>query len=1706
MIRFRKSAALLLGPAAVLWAVPPMDDARGALLEAFPAALRWDNLESLPEWCGGARFLRRDSVHRLRLEEGRVQFVPMPAAGWLRLRADRGLDRLRAGITDGSGVSVPLPDRGVKGNHERLYGPLPDQPALIRLACPQDGQGPLDLALFTARLDVPDPLPPYRRPLPLPGPTRRLGRPGDLQDEAWEELPPDRPVSLSLQGPCRLALEARLLAGQEHARDGLRFQLGWQLADRPRQVADILSAVDTSEAHLLEGHPSRLGRLETLWIEVPPGLHLLTLDADRPLLIRLHAETPRDILLPQVNRPTPWPPGLSGNPGDTARLAALDAEASDLRWREGGLAELARLDAWVQERPEDLALRRLRARMAAVWTTYRSLLPRDLVPGSTLRPAFAWLPSLAEAPWPPRRQAGTAAELEQTLASLPLATFHPLAGGLRYDLDPRSAPTELRLLVDRSRASAPGTLRIELGEAPAFEVTLDYPVPVPNAWRAPGPQDLGLALAAQDRGWRPQPLLQGSERAPLLPPLPLVAAGAVRIPLPPGVGQVRIIPTGTGLGDLSVALLLRTARSPQAPTAAPDGLNPANLKDWPVETGPAMPWLPLRRWLDSQAATFRSRVVPDPLMAELLAGQPSPEAGRHQARARELETQGRTVAAVEAWVLTFRAATGQARAEALEGLAAALFRAGEPGLAEAWLKAAFLRGAEPVSGMALRLLDARFRRSGDTAALLGLLATAAQANPLPERLEPLASALLTEGQAEQALRVLALLPPGTASESWIRAGRALRREEAIRKGLDALADPERHALWEGILRLDLGLDLGSAWIRAGATGEPWRAAREEALRLAPALAADPGHPDLERAWSAWVQRHPGPWSWRPEPWLVREAAGWASLHARELDSARGAFRAAPDHPVEISVVGPVRLRIEAHPLHQAGSKLPLRGTLDIRGGTWTRRIPFMDNWPSPSLRLEGCAEVLPGQGVRGELELPAGRHDLALALGDLEGFVTVAVLRPEVPLGPLPQRNPAVRAALGTPAVSPPLAPGGFIGESGIYLTESGAWRRVDLDLETLRHRLLAPLPEGPRWEVGAAPPEARPPGESWEDLLAAPDPDPGDPRAVAARLDALAAAQGPGEALLAKAEALAARCPEATDLSSGLLLLREGAGWRPLTTASGAGIHLAPREAGVPEDPATRLRMAFLPPGEQQLLSGLEGLVFHLQQPHPWTLELELAAFDPGLAPPQPLTVRAILGESVWRWPLAPGEPPRRIALPLPGGRHALRLELETPYRGQRAVLRFPKGLGEGRLELPERRFEVARAEAPLRLDLEGPRWVRVDRRFPDGDTATTYHFLPRGPQHLEVRPDPGEPERLCAFSVQERLPQRVVLAPRPWALTFPSVPERPPLQTTPGPILLQDAYPLGGQEDGTQVTRLEAATRRDPEAPDAGDPQRSIGLAFAHRHLDPRTGRAWRLEARARHLEASGQSLRAEASLDLPIGSRPLVLAGRADLGFQQGAGSDLASARAALMGLEFGARLPLELGRRSRLQSEATLLWRGFTFTALPDAARHHLDLDLWSPFKDRNRLGLRLAETLALRPWRDTLLEARAGVMFSQAGPGLAVATLEGAWHQRLGYLEAFLAGRMSHYGSTAMPTGPRNRPEGRLGLEGRFWTSRQNLLTAAAELRYDGHYRVWSGGLSMGWTFSRGRGLRDLRPSATFPQLEALELSRSDNNTWKELPR
>ena len=154
------------------------------------------------------------------------------------------------------------------------------------------------------------------------------------------------------------------------------------------------------------------------------------------------------------------------------------------------------------------------------------------------------------------------------------------------------------------------------------------------------------------------------------------------------------------------------------------------------------------------------------------------------------------------------------------------------------------------------------------------------------------------------------------------------------------------------------------------------------------------------------------------------------------------------------------------------------------------------------------------------------------------------------------------------------------------------------------------------------------------------------------------------------------------------------------------------------------------------------------------------------------------------------------------------------------------------------ERTYHVATPKQPIHFRLQGPRWIRIDRLH-NQRTFVDYRMVASGWQDLELA---------CVEGQQQTLYRVFSLTPEPAKIKVPleqSAPEVTPLNshvhkqelefTFKHGSVLDDKFPLGGQEDGTWSFRGAFVRLRVFDDDDAAQARQYMEVSATHRYFSP-------------------------------------------------------------------------------------------------------------------------------------------------------------------------------------------------------------------------------------------------------------------------------
>lgn len=1323
----------------------------------------------------------------------------------------------------------------------------------------------------------------------------------------------------------------------------------------------------------------------------------------------------------------------------------------------------------------------------------------------------------------------------------------------RYALPTRAEPSLLRVIVDAPETSETEFF-LQLDNAEPILMRVVAVQELPAEEYAPAQGDAALETLARQFGFLSASTSAGPYAARRAPGK-LLRPRLMEIPLPSPVREVRVWRSDGDGQPVHVALQYRAAKS--------FALSESEYLEMAARTGDAGQvletfsrilqtatadeaqrsaqelgnhWLPLVRALRSAHKIFTAPVAP---LAE--TAQPSPLNAAQQTRfrteAQTAEQAGRWLPALEVWSELARHAPSPLREEAMLAQAGALLQLGENYLAEQQLRSLALHAGDAgIRQQAVESLDAYYRAVGETDSVVSLWAalTVQQASPL--HLRRLVESMVDNSEHELALAVgLALPVAEQPREHLLRAAYQLGWWSVYQQLADSLESAEQRAYWQGLAAMSQGRIEESRryFATGGSQGQAWLNALEGGAALAQRLQQQPDGADVD-AWQHWHSGHPGPFVWREEAHLVTDFAGSETLYSVDRDAYSRAYLANADKPVRLRVMGPVRLRIEARPVHAAAASQPVDGWLRLKEGAGMRLLPISNNLPATGLEMAGRSELAPGRKVSGEFDFGSGMHEVELDAGSLPVLLRVLARRPEMVI---PQ-VPALHAESLTGGLSAPaMVEEGKDAAMGCWKNcavlvqsgeEGGAYRR-DLRLSAAYARNPSTLPAGtlPQHEPLLSPAGERLPGMAWPEAgkLAAGDIEaalamhPGRDEVDALRRMTLLlwwSEQNPAmhERALVEAEALGARYPVNAELQSRLSRLSRDALWQPATgIQDSAGQRHIEVSGWQPESPALRARKALMRDygAADQMVSGNGRLVFTLRNLRPTSVELHLTRDDVAQLAPMPLQAFYQLdGAAPVAITLSAVKNRQSVSLKVPAGDHVLRVGIAKPLADQFLRVRLAERGPAVPMNVLERPWHVATRSEPLRIAVAGPAWLRIDE-LRDGRVESRYQLVSANFEEMLLVPADRRAEAL--YRVHQRvlvpgstpvLPRVAEVTPDPVAQPYARVENLASARY----VEFQDGFPLGGQEDGTWSYSAQLARRRDTQG-GAGNIQAEnfLQLSATHRYYDEDRRTYFRTEMLGRLRDASGPTLALLESVE----HRPVW----ATLNFSLDAGLYLQRPGGGLPvgGNEWSAFIKGTVSQKRDIDPKSyhmprlSLFARHFSMNPAAAPATEQVDQDVYTSYKATHRHGLEVGDTLYHRPWLDTMWYGGASLVSNE---NLNVGRpdhlgLKAGWQQLLGKLQLDASYQHHSYFADDLRTQSSNQRAWLLDASWNQWSSQQNRAESGFRLRHDSDTGAFTGMLYFTWYDSNGRRYRDFRPGEVdFRDLRTREIPSIPNNAVKEL--
>lgn len=1676
-----------------------------------------------------AQRLDAPNSDRIALTAGDDALFALPAQGHLRLQTDAASIPPQLWLsTDGQ---LWWQASWTPGTEAREWFHVEAEPAprYARL----HGETAFDGRLLVAgeqRIDAPA----TYRALPLPLEPVRLTNADGVDLNAYH-LPAGQVAELTVEGPTVLALALR--PAESPAPDGRRSEYGldWRFGASPWQRF-ALRRPDLASQYQALGACVLHGDMDRRFLVVPEGRHRLQLRAQLPLLLSV-GQAAADAYFLASNEPAPTQAARTRGlldaplvPAGEPVLADLDALRQSNAIDGAADIVLARL----APRPgieQPRAQRELADQIEREQRFFRALLPDDSA--GPVASQAAWF-----SPAEPLRTAADAAyylEADGILKRLSRGVFVAVGTQpLRFPVPARVGPSRLRLSVALPDAGGAGaaSLWVQYDAQPPQHLELTL---APSTADLASPPDAALSRF----GATVPPTLDGAFATSREPGHYWRTANA-ELPLPAMVKTVRV----WSAGALRLALQYRASE----PYAMDESAYRALLEDAATHAplvaqlrqalrgvaevaSPLLPraatpehilanqWYPMLRQLHAAQAAYLDHFEPD---------SPAPLPGNRQERLRA----ARLAAAQADWLRVLEAlgSLGYGQdAEAYRLSQQALETLGESYLARHQRQAVAVFGDDPEANtQAADDLMREYRNTQDWNSQIQLLAARFLRSGDPSLLDPLGGALQASGASLWAAQLGLVLAQHGDAPAWLH-------QAALDAGWDdtaEMASAQQSRAEQALLQGDRAERLGrtrdalAQWRTADAPGAQ-RAAR---LHAAEAIAAALNSPDrhLREAavarWLVWARDPQQAFAWASLTDQVAQTAGYTSLLSEITREPLALPRATPDTAVELEVLGPAVLRVQARRLAPAAHPDDLDWLVaDIDGKTL--RYPFLSRPPNPYL-VAVDAKVTVGISDDILLDVPPGLQRIRLRPQHHPHLLTLAQWRPSEPWGVLPPPTPlALRALLRAPVdvgasaapaltsadyqevadcrLAPlPLLPAQQLHTFGLAQTGAPGDPQLAASLQALRFPDQPVRP--PDWPVG-----------SYAVAFDANAPEPSDQvpataeaayaRAVALlwRLDQDPDGRPRIGARIAHLAQSHADVPALAILRDQALL---GSTWEHVTSSfASAGIRQLP-VTDMWYSPFRRVRQALLPAAATGafLLYGrnVEGVEFH--RPDAVTVTLRLGQQVLPHAGRAPAEVMVQVDD----------QPPERIAmrdaaaemrLRIDAGDHAVRLWLKDPLQQQFVTAQFDTATTRVlQADDDARIFHVAARGQPASFQVEGPAWVRADEWRPEG-MATTYRYVASGWQELAFEAGPGGEDRYYRIYVLGVARNAAPLAswitkarlPAPAAGPAPPPPAVAPIAWQPRDTHAPGAgfTSLGGY--------LALAERRDGEE----DSMAVRGGRFLEAGISYRARPDPQLYSRSdllvRQLDRDQTVLGMRQWLDYYPAHSPwkLQLFGSAFVQPTQVAGLDQSDPWAAY--LQGAVARDFVLTPQLSHEAEVMLDQRWLSLNSVATPALAELDTDIYSPYKHDHHRNLTLADRLTWRPWLDQrwYLEG-ALVSNEELNPtDLDHVRAVAAAGQLFGPLATEAGVRWRYY----LPDDDRARSSvrTRLFLQANWlrWGRDASAATLGSEINYDVASGTIRWQLNLGWGANNGGLSPALRPDEIdfLPPRRALQRDRVDAN-------
>lgn len=1387
------------------------------------AALGWENVTQAGQYICGAqpKCSLGKQLEVVRLHPGSSIEFFVPAHELVRVvRSDGGAinpEAVEIWTSNGSGLYRKQNVAMTADQRSCLAAPDQAGISVAKVARPAHAKTCIDVVIFTSRRSAHRLLDYYQCNIP----NGRLSTisDGTTRKRDYTFFPRESFRRINVTGGKRLRIEARL----KYDGDTKRKQTFWVSVYVDGQLHRILSLdtqPHTSSRQFVDGCETLLGRREFSYIDLDCGKKRVELRVSHDAFIRVDGvgldlcrqPLNRSFSLPDWKNPQKavsiW--HASSFDPSTPQLGQVFAESDispltnsnfhdtwDPYLNQQTILRLARnnrvphagLRAYMWMRAiasmhygdvqygDEISVPELASRIKQRYTIYKTLMPQTF--GIDNEPKH-----VAYHRHVIRSQAGGwncgevnvgQQHVEDGLGSLSRTTMvrvpKGVDDGLTYQLPESLGDTVIRFVVDQTHLSEPARFLVQYDQRPPIQMAIMPRSSVHASQFGPASSQAALTALAHVHKRFDSGAVGGPYAMTHREPTAVIKAATASLFKPADVRQVHVSLIACNGKSMNVAMQyldgsqtrlsesafrhLRTVLANEAPASGVHEFARQELENDGVE---------LELLLKSRLESFTDSLGNAAQVQPPKDPWGEAELQETQLRAEQLLEAGRVPEAIKLLTQIVRHDGGVYRRKAVLLRIEALLSASEKFLAKKELSGWIEYGSDDELRRAAlkRLVELS---ADDDKTREELLAVSAIKMADPDLEQELARQFVQNGRFGLALRTLTSHVPVDGNQDvLLRCSYRLGWWKLFDETVASLTDEQERNLWTGLKQLRLGAytkaresllaagDLGTPWIKHWDLGESVfrRLASRSAKTRMSAL------PD----WEHFQASHPGPYQWQVTSGAIHKCAGSAVVHLQNRNLRLRHYVADPGRPTEIMIHGPVKLKIEARPVHPVDSMDPINDWLILESNGTKKQVPIINNRPSKTLSIDETERVVPGATIVAEIDVPAGLNRFTLQSGNSLLLFRVLAYRPELKMPFLPAINEHSLAAVIKGSFGRQQHACGYKDTNRIRIIGPANCRTCSLgynavecgcnELHSAQHHFnQLPFAIANPWQ-GRVNPNAFSlvQDEADQQLMEA---------FRMADMDAKVSIENEREKLLqlARVQELVGRFPDRDDIASVLTRLRRDFVWKRFKQFDRrAGVRTIPVDGWAPESPGARIRASMMLGSPGHVLSSSKPLL-QINVADDQTTKFRITARRPQISflPTFPTVVQVRSRGKSHDMTLDDPDQFVGIGARLASGGGVIEVEYTNPATNNFVQVFVDEYMSDGSLQALDREqidagknsgrsYHVATKEEPLVFRVVAPAVVRIDRL--DGhqtlqefvsvmsDRAFTLSPTMEGEQHL--------------------------------------------------------------------------------------------------------------------------------------------------------------------------------------------------------------------------------------------------------------------------------------------------------------------------------------------------------------------------------------